>query len=78
MLGQLGRQAGLVKAKMKRRNFLGGALASIALLFGGFGWREDAYPELLRDEGWKPYTIEIEWRYSTLTFGIEATEGVDG
>lgn len=54
---------------MRRRNFLGGALASIALLFGGFGWREDSYPELLRDEVWKPYSIEIEWRLSTTIIG---------
>lgn len=26
---------------VSRRNFLGGALASITLIFGGFGWRED-------------------------------------
>ncbi len=26
---------------VSRRNFLGGALASITLIFGGFGWREE-------------------------------------
>jgi hypothetical protein len=35
--------------RLSRRSFLGGALGSIGLLFGGFGWKEPEDWE--RDEG---------------------------
>ncbi len=36
--------------KISRRSFIGGALGSLTLIFGGFGWREGEEPDMT------PYT----------------------
>ena len=35
------RHADSPQVRVRRRSFLGGSIASISLLFGGFGWREE-------------------------------------
>ncbi len=58
--------------RVTRRSFLGGAVGSLALLFGGFGWKEP--------EDW--YLEKIQWeakkRRGELTGNIRRVEYWDG